>query len=446
MTGSLLDILGLGPAEVVAAVGAGGKTSFLERLARAYEAEGGRVVLVTTTKVRAPDPGSRPLVVADQLPELLSRLATRPGRSPVVGRRLLAHGKVEGVPPEWVQYLRDIPWAAGVLVEADGALGRPLKAPAPWEPVLPSCASLVVAMAGLDAQDIPLDDAHVHRAALVAELLGDGLGDGRPSAPRRLPPAALLTVLLAGYRAGAPATARFAAVLTKADLAAPASALVAAAKDAPVEVWTWSAPDNRLECLGRPVLRPAALVLAAGRGTRMGGPKLTAVLGGGTVLTRVVGTATAGGRFHPVVVVVGGEVGDLEAEEVLVVRNPRPEEGMASSLRRGVAGLDQARDLAVLLADQPLVSPATLARLLEARAAAPRAAAVALAGGAGPAPPLILHRSLLPQLLELTGDRGARDLLRRFRADVVSLAPVGEEGLDVDTAEDLARARRLLTD
>ena len=114
------------------------------------------------------------------------------GLSPVVGTRVLDNGKLDGVPPEWVPTLRDLPWVGAVLVEADGAARLPLKAPAAWEPVIPACTSLTIVVAGLDAQDAPLDADHVHRPELLAALLG--LEIGRP-----VPSGRLCEALLAGY-------------------------------------------------------------------------------------------------------------------------------------------------------------------------------------------------------------------------------------------------------
>ena len=397
---AVTDLWRLGPSEVVCAVGGGGKTSLLERLAREYEAEGSLVVLTTTTHVCPPDVGGRPLVFLDS-PDDIECLRERPaGVSPVVGRGLDGVGKLVGIPPEWVRRLRDLPWAAAVLVEADGAKGLPLKAPAEWEPVLPECASLVVALAGLDAQGTPLDDAHVHRAERLAALLGLPLG-------ARVPPARLLDAVLGAYGRSRPRQAELLVVLNKADLVSPDAGLVQAAAAASVETWAGSvAPrgalvetegsggGGRWRRLDSCDEQPDVLVLAAGFATRMGADKLLASLGGGTVLGSVVGAATGCAGLGRVVVVTGPDSAastaalrrDCPAGGYEVVGNPSPEAGMASSLQVGLTRLDGGRDLLVLLGDQPLVSTDTLVRLLAARAASPRAAAVGLAhaGGVGP--------------------------------------------------------------
>ena len=460
----LTDLWRLGPSEVVCAVGGGGKTSLLERLAREYEAEDSLAVLTTTTRVWPADFRGRPLVIVDS-PDEIDRLREFPGGvSPVVGRGLDGAGKLVGIPPEWVCRLRDLPWAAAVLVEADGSKGLPLKAPAEWEPVLPECASLVVGLAGLDAQGALLDDAHVHRADRLAALLGLPPG-------ARMPPARLLDAVLAAYGSSRPNQAGFLVALNKADRIPPEATLLRAAADSPVETWVGSVSpraaevraegfweDGRWRRLDRRDQRPDAVVLAAGLATRMGADKVLARLGDGTVLGAVVRAATGCAGLGRMVVVTGPD--SVAAEAALrrdcpsggyeVVRNPSPEAGMASSLLAGLTRLDGGRDLLVLLGDQPLVTKDTLSRLLAARAGSPRAAAVGLSpgGGAGRAPggvgpPVLLHRSLRPRLLELRGDQGARLLLARYAGTVIAVAAEPDETLDVDTPADLARAREI---
>jgi probable selenium-dependent hydroxylase accessory protein YqeC len=448
----------------VCAVGGGGKTSLLERLAREYEAEGSLVVLTTTTHVCPADFGDRPLVIVDSPGEIDRLREFRGGVSPVVGRGVDGAGKLVGVPPEWVCHLRDLPWTAAVLVEADGSKGLPLKAPAEWEPVLPECASLVVGLAGLDAQGTLLDDAHVHRADRLAALLGLPRG-------ARMPPSRLLDAVLAAYVPSLPSQAGLLAVFNKADRMPPEEGLVLAAAASPVETWAGSVvprfaqiradgfyDDGRWRRLDRRDERPDVLVPAAGLATRMGADKVLARLGDGTVLGAVVRAATGCAGLGRVVVVTGPS--SAAAEAILrrdcpsggyeVVRNPSPEAGMASSLLAGLTCLDGGRDLLVLLGDQPLVTEETLSRLLAARAGSPRAAAVGLApaggvgrtaGGVGP--PVLLHRSLRPQLLELGGDQGARLLLAGYAGAVIAVAAEPDETLDVDTPADLARAREI---
>jgi probable selenium-dependent hydroxylase accessory protein YqeC len=99
-----------------------------------------------------------------------------------------------------------------VLVKADGARGRSLKAHRDGEPVVPLDASLVIAVAGLDVWGQPLDDEHVHRAELFAERTGASPGT-------RLEDDAFYAALAdpAGYRAAVPSAARYVVFLNQAD-------------------------------------------------------------------------------------------------------------------------------------------------------------------------------------------------------------------------------------
>ena len=126
---------------VISFVGAGGKTSLAEYLGRAAAASGRRVVMTTTTKIWAAEPY---VTFDDPRPKKggESRRFIRMGKSVDQGKLTgLSAGEVEALGRDY-----DL-----VLVEADGAKGRPLKYPAAYEPVIPPCSGLIVVVAGLDA-------------------------------------------------------------------------------------------------------------------------------------------------------------------------------------------------------------------------------------------------------------------------------------------------------
>ncbi len=120
-------------------------------------------------------------------------------------------------------------------------------------------------------------------------------------------------------------------------------------------------------------------------------------------------------------------------QSAVIVDNERWEEGMGSSLRVGVSALGTDADgVVVTTCDMPAVSPEHLRKLMRTG----EITASSYAGRRGV--PAYFPREMFGQLLELHGDAGARELLKDAR--VVELAD-GE--LDVDTLEDLARAREL---
>jgi molybdenum cofactor cytidylyltransferase len=191
----------------------------------------------------------------------------------------------------------------------------------------------------------------------------------------------------------------------------------------------------------------AAVVLAAGRSTRMGGvDKLLAEIEGTPMVRRVVAAAIEA-KLHPVLVVTGPDEKPIGAAlhglDVTMLANPEAADGLSTSLKIGIGGLPQGLDGAmVLLGDMPLVTGALLRRLVAAFEAEPGGlAAVPLHAGEW-GNPVILAPALFPDVGTLTGDAGARRLLEA-RRDVVIEVPVSDEAVafDVDTPAALEEAR-----
>lgn len=181
----------------------------------------------------------------------------------------------------------------------------------------------------------------------------------------------------------------------------------------------------------------AGLVLAAGAGTRFGAePKLLADLGGRPLLQWAVAAQCAVAELEPVVVVLGAHAEEVAARVDFGRAHPVVcadwESGQAASLRRGLAALTGAERVIVTLGDAPLVTPAVIARFLREP---PRTRA----GYRGrPGHPVVLGRAEIESLMSLSGDRGARDLLRG--GPVLEMGHLCS-GRDVDTPDDLEEVR-----
>ncbi len=189
---------------------------------------------------------------------------------------------------------------------------------------------------------------------------------------------------------------------------------------------------------------PWAVLLAAGASQRFGRPKLLARYRGQTLLLRAARTALAvcPGRT---IVVLGATRGRLAAElrglPLQVVVNRGWREGQATSLRCGLDALPPSASAALLLlADQPAVTPAGLRRLLAAWRRSPHSVVAAVAEGL-PQAPAVLPRRTFARLRRLTGDEGARSLLRDPAEKVIGVRLPGA-ARDVDRPADLGRARR----
>jgi len=191
---------------------------------------------------------------------------------------------------------------------------------------------------------------------------------------------------------------------------------------------------------GRPEV--AGLVLAAGRGSRLGQPKATVEVGGRTLVQRAVALLRDGGA-DPVVVVSGAVA--VTAPGAVVVHNQDWPTGMGSSLRAGLAALPHDRDAVVVaLVDQPLVSPAAVRRLIDAYRSGAELA-VACYDGAQRNPVLIARAHWPGVAAAARGDVGARAYLRAH-ADLVTAVECGDVGRpdDLDTGEDLVRIAGLM--
>lgn len=188
----------------------------------------------------------------------------------------------------------------------------------------------------------------------------------------------------------------------------------------------------------------AALVLAAGSGSRFGGGKLLADWHGAPLLHGALAAARAA-PVGSITVVTGADAAAVEAAarafdpEVRVVHAPDHAEGMAASLRAGVAALPgDAAGVFVFLGDMPRVPHAVLAALAQAVAAGAPAAAPVFGGVRGN--PVVLSRSLLPQVAALKGDVGARPILKALGARLAQVeAPDDGVLFDVDAPADLGR-------
>ncbi len=186
-----------------------------------------------------------------------------------------------------------------------------------------------------------------------------------------------------------------------------------------------------------------AIVLAAGRSSRMGEPKQLLALGGKTLLQRTLENVCAS-QAQDIVLVLGfaaeAITTQIEVEGVRVVINPDHQQGMGTSLRAGLAALDaQTQAALIVLADQPFVSPTTLDQIINHYQQSDGQIVIPTYRGFR-GNPVLLDRSVFPEVMALSGDIGCRAIFGDHLDGIVKV-PVGDIGilLDIDTPEDLAR-------
>jgi probable selenium-dependent hydroxylase accessory protein YqeC len=253
---NLTAALGLEAREHVALVGGGGKTRLMFVLAEELRQAKKRVITSTTTKIwhrQASDSTYVGFVQSHPTwREELSGVLKNHGHG-FLGHSLLESGKVQGINPSLADALYQDKEVDYLIVEADGSAGRPVKAPAEYEPVIPDSATKVVAMLGLEALGQEMNPEIVFRMDLFSKLAQIQEGE-------RLAASVLSRLFLhpEGLFKGTPISAKRVALLNKLDLlpeeqgARDLADLVLREKDSRVDrVVMGSITDGMYKIIGR---------------------------------------------------------------------------------------------------------------------------------------------------------------------------------------------------
>jgi probable selenium-dependent hydroxylase accessory protein YqeC len=207
----LHEALGISSGDVVAFVGAGGKSGAILTVCEGLLQAGMKVLVAPTTKMLLGEADKiGPLVTSEDADGLLEKAENALSEAPAVvaSSGMISKNRVGGVEPAWIGGLAGL--ADVVLIEADGSRRRPIKGTADHEPAIPTAATLVVAIANVRALGMPVDDEHVHRPEVFSELTGIGQGQS-------ITPGAFATALAHGSLARVPQEIRTAALITGVD-------------------------------------------------------------------------------------------------------------------------------------------------------------------------------------------------------------------------------------
>lgn len=430
--------------DVVAFVGAGGKTSTMVALAHELAELGWRVLVTTTTRLGADQAELFPRAMSDlERPEQLSAALES-------DRIVLVHGgiydgKTQAPSVAWLAEMPDQVDSDVLLVEADGARGLPLKAPRAHEPAIPRTATLVIPIAGLSVLGQPFDDEHVLNAVALEEAFGFPIGAPVKSpwvaqalrdpafGLKNVPEDARVVAWLngaarEGYQRG---RARLIAQLVLAEPRVSAVALGSARSSDPAyEVQR----------------RVGAVVLAAGLSSRMGQSKVLLPWEHGTILEHILHQLVLA-RVRELVVVTGHRADDVAhaaaTYEAAAAYNPDYARGeMLSSLQTGLRALpDHISAALIVLGDQPRLQPAVVSALTAAYAEG-KGDIIAPSFQHRRGHPMLIDRRYWPELLALT-DGAPRDVINRH-ADRIHYVNVNTDSVlrDVDTPDDYDEERR----
>ncbi|HEX6384622.1 MAG TPA: selenium cofactor biosynthesis protein YqeC [Anaerolineae bacterium] len=455
--------------ELIAFVGGGGKTSLMFALAGALTARGQRVVTTTTTRIFAAQMKLAPAVLTTEdtegtETERLDQPLAQFGSCLVVGR--VEGEKALGVPADLPARLLARPDVDHVLVEADGSQMRPIKAPADHEPVIPPETTLLVPVVGIDALDGPIREV-AHRPELVMRLLNSQqltvnpsmpqdqqltVGSGQYEVTERLSVGAVACLLThpEGGLKNAPDGTRVIPLINKVETATQlvaarqiAGHALHAARIAQVVIGAVKSEQPVHEVHRR----VTAVVLAAGESRRMG--KQTKQLlpwGETTVLGQTLHNLKQT-MIHDILVVSGHEAKAVEAiataENVDAIRNTQYASGeMLSSLQTAIRHLPPNRAaVLVVLADQPMVEPETMERLLEAYWQGQGELIAPIHDGRR-GNPVLIGRAYFDELLALPPGAAPRDVLKKHRDELCLVSVESDSVLrDLDRPEEYERWR-----
>lgn len=200
-----------GKGDIIALVGGGGKTSIMFRLGQEAAKRGLKTVLTTTTKIFYPIEYHKQVILSTEPDQLYAVVRDKLSEFQLIvaATQVIPGNKLLGVNKLWISgFLKS--GADLVIVEADGAAQKPLKAPADHEPVIPPETTILMPVVGLDCLGKPLN--HFHRPEIMAQIAKVASDD--IVEPRTV---AVIATHPQGLRKHMPANSRFIPFINKVD-------------------------------------------------------------------------------------------------------------------------------------------------------------------------------------------------------------------------------------
>jgi molybdenum cofactor cytidylyltransferase len=435
---TLSKALRLSSTPCIAFVGAGGKTTAMFHLAREFSKP---VIVTATTHL-----GNWQIPLADQhlIPTSMQEIveAQFKGVSLITGA-IGKDDRTKGIDGDFIIRLRaetkkrHLP----LLIEADGARQKSLKAPMYYEPSIPDFADSVVVVAGMSALGKSLSEETVYHPELFSKLTGLQIG-------QIITPDSIVQVLCHsnGGQKNIPPAARRTVLLNQCDTTELQSAthgMIPSLHPYFDSVIITSMEQNTIFGAQEPV---GGIILAAGGSKRFGQPKQLLDWRGQSFVHATAKTALEAG-LSPVVIVSGANAEQVEAAvndlPVLIKRNDNWQTGQSSSIRAGIQAITershkQAGAVIFLLADQPQITASVIRALIETHAVElqPIVAPLVLMEQRGN--PVLFDQSTFPDLMELQGDVGGRSIFSKYHVEYM---PWHDDRLllDVDKPEDYER-------
>ena len=427
---------------VLSVVGGGGKTSLIFRIMEELTAVGKKVLITTTTHMAyEPDrtfaEDGDMISIKQNLEEYGYTIAAS------LDREKHKIGALSEEKLKEIKVLADV-----MLIEADGAKRYPLKVPASWEPVIWGQTDLVIAVAGMDAAGKPIQEV-CHRPENVADFLGK-------EAEEKVTEEDIVRVVLSTEALKKCVYGReYRVLLNKADI--PGKSQVAESiadrlEEQGIHAAWGSLREKEYHICGKSEterkraaqmpskrVKLALIMLAAGNSRRFGSNKLMYEVDGVPMYQRTLRLLQKAAERIPdsrIVVVTQpqySEIIDVVKETgAEVLFNPKPERGIASSMQIGLEIAKDADACLFTVSDQPWLTAETIIALYDAFQSENKGMACTIRGEKT-GNPCIFSKKYYRKLMEITGDKGGKQIIKRYPEDVTYLKISDErEQQDVD--------------
>ncbi|WP_455392215.1 selenium cofactor biosynthesis protein YqeC [[Eubacterium] cellulosolvens] len=450
---SLAEALRTRRGDVIAFVGAGGKTSLMLALAEELYQHGNRVIVTTTTKLGTSEqPINGELVVESDEAELISKAheVLSHNSIPVLTSRL--DGKLErvhGIDPSVVECLANE--TDFTLIEADGARMKPFKVPKAHEPVVPGCVNKLCIVVGLDALGKEITEENFYNTEGMRKL------GARLNEPLSVEQLRKLLTHSSGYLRFKAEGREIFLILNKIDKLVKPETLTDLTyhlfHDSISRIMVTSAitsPPVKL-IADNNSHRIKGIILAAGESKRFNGIKQCVDIGGSTLLGHVLNQALSS-LLDDVVLVLGHEKDEIiralgnsiDNERLTIVENLDYKQGLSTSIKKGLTALQTQSDaVMIILGDQPRVTTEVLNKLLSAYRESNSKLTVPLiatSSGSRYGNPVTIGKDLFSELMQITGDIGAREVVSNH-VSYARLVKFDDEStqFQINTQEDLKK-------
>lgn len=427
---------------VLSVVGGGGKTSLIFRIMEELTAVGKKVLITTTTHMAyEPD---RPFAEDGDIISIKHNLEEHGYTIAAALDREKC--KISALSEEKMKEITAL--ADVILIEADGAKKCPLKVPASWEPVIWKPTDLVIAVAGMDAAGKPIQEV-CHRPENVADFLGK-------EAEEKLTEEDIVRIVLSTEALRKCVNGReYRVLLNKADIPGKSQAAESIAdrlEEQGIHAAWGSLREKEYYICGKSEterkraaqmpskrVKLALIMLAAGNSRRFGPNKLMYEVDGVPMYQRTLRLLQKAAERIPdsrIVVVTQpqySEIIDVVKETgAEVLFNPKPERGIASSMQIGLEIAKDADACLFTVSDQPWLTAETIIALYDAFQSENKGMACTV-WGEKTGNPCIFSKKYYRKLMEITGDKGGKQIIKRYPEDVTYLKISDErEQQDVD--------------